>query len=174
MENMSRYINEYEVFLKEHKKLSENTLQSYRRDLKYFGIYLDSLSLDSFLSVTHVDLLTYVIHMKKASKANATISRNIASIRTFYSFLHQKGYVLFNPSIELEAPKTDRKMPLVLTLSEVERLLAKPDLRTSIGKRDKAMIELLYATGIRVTEIISLSLSDVNTSMGYIKCKGSS
>lgn len=173
MENMSGYINEYEVFLKEHKKLSENTLQSYRRDLKYFGLYLDSISQVSFLAVTHVDLLTYVIHLKKDGKANATISRNIASIRTFYSFLHQKGYIVFNPSIELEAPKMDRKLPYVLTLSEVERLLAKPDLRTAIGKRDKAMIELLYATGIRVTEIISLSLSDVNTSMGYIKCKGS-
>ena len=147
MENMSGYINEYEVFLKEHKKLSENTLQSYRRDLKYFGLYLDSISQVSFLAVTHVDLLTYVIHLKKDGKANATISRNIASIRTFYSFLHQKGYIVFNPSIELEAPKMDRKLPYVLTLSEVERLLAKPDLRTAIGKRDKAMIELLYATG---------------------------
>ena len=173
MENMTSYINEYEVFLMEHKKLSENTLQSYRRDLKYFGLYLESLSIDSFIAVASVDLMTYIIYLKKAGKANATISRNIASIRTFYSFLHNKGYMSHNPATELEAPKTDRKLPHVLSLSEVERLLAKPDLRTSIGKRDKAMIELLYATGIRVSELISLSISDVNTAMGYIKCKGS-
>ena len=121
-----------------------------------------------------MDLLTYVIYLKKNGKANATISRNIASIRNFYSFLQQKGYISLNPSTELEAPKMDRKMPQVLTLSEVERLLSKPDLRTAIGKRDKAMIELLYATGIRVTELISLTLADVNTAMGYIKCKGTS
>lgn len=172
MEKMNRYINEYESYLVEHKKLSVNTLQSYRRDLKFFGEYIESIQLDDFLNVTHVDLLTYVIFLKKEGKANATISRNIASIRNFYSFMQQKGYISHNPSVELEAPKTDRKLPQVLTLSEVERLLSKPDLRTAIGKRDKAMIELLYATGIRVTELISLTLADVNTAMGYIKCKG--
>lgn len=172
MENMNRYINEYESYLVEHKKLSVNTLQSYRRDLRFFGEYIESIHLDDFLNVTHVDLLTYVIFLKKEGKANATISRNIASIRNFYSFMQQKGYISHNPSAELEAPKTDRKLPQVLTLSEVERLLSKPDLRTAIGKRDKAMIELLYATGIRVTELISLTLADVNTAMGYIKCKG--
>jgi len=171
MEKISRYINEYEVYLVEHKKLSDNTLQSYRRDIKFFGHYLATQGIECYLGVSHVDLLTYMIHLKKIGKANATISRTIASLRTFYSFLHNKGYVEINPSTELEAPKMDRKLPQVLTLAEVERILAKPDLRTSIGKRDKAMIELLYATGIRVSELISLSLSDVNTAMGYIKCK---
>lgn len=171
MEKINRYINEYEVYLVEHKKLSENTLQSYRRDIKFFGHYLATQGIECYLGVSHVDLLTYMIHLKKIGKANATISRTIASLRTFYSFLHNKGYVEINPSTELEAPKMDRKLPQVLTLAEVERILAKPDLRTSIGKRDKAMIELLYATGIRVSELISLSLSDVNTAMGYIKCK---
>ncbi|MCA0384366.1 MAG: site-specific tyrosine recombinase XerD [Firmicutes bacterium] len=171
MEKINRYINEYEVYLVEHKKLSDNTLQSYRRDIKFFGHYLATQGIECYLGVSHVDLLTYMIHLKKIGKANATISRTIASLRTFYSFLHNKGYVEINPSTELEAPKMDRKLPQVLTLDEVERILAKPDLRTSIGKRDKAMIELLYATGIRVSELISLSLSDVNTAMGYIKCK---
>ncbi len=171
MEKINRYINEYEVYLVEHKKLSDNTLQSYRRDIKFFGHYLATQGIECYLGVSHVDLLTYMIHLKKIGKANATISRTIASLRTFYSFLHNKGYVEINPSTELEAPKMDRKLPQVLTLAEVERILAKPDLRTSIGKRDKAMIELLYATGIRVSELISLSLSDVNTAMGYIKCK---
>ena len=172
MDKMIGYISEYETYLKEHKKLSENTLQSYRRDLKYFGIYLHSIGISSYLKVTHVDLMTYIIYLKKNGKANSSISRSVASIRTYYSFLHHNGLIESNPSIEVEAPKPERKTPQILTLSEVENLLAKPDLRTAIGKRDKAMIELLYATGIRVTELISLSLSDVNTAMGYIKCKG--
>lgn len=174
MENKHRYINEYETFLTEHKKLSVNTLQSYQRDLKFFGEYLGTIGVDCFLNAAHVDLMTYIIQLKKMGKANATVSRSIASLRTFYSFLHQKGYVDSNPTLELEAPKMDRKQPQVLSLSEIERLLSKPDIRTTIGKRDKAMIELLYATGIRVSELISLTLSDINTSMGYIKCKSQS
>lgn len=174
MMTMDFYINEYAQFLTEHKKLSSNTLQSYKRDLKFFCHYLVDIGISNFFEVSHVDLLTYTIRLKKEGKANTTISRSIASLRTFYSFLHNKGYMDKNPTLELEAPKMDRKMPQVLSLSEVERLLAKPDIRTSIGKRDRAMIELLYATGIRVTELISLTLSDVNTSMGYIKCKGTS
>ncbi|MDH8677069.1 site-specific tyrosine recombinase XerD [Fusibacter bizertensis] len=171
---MKSYINEYERYLSEHKKLSENTLLSYKRDLKFFGRYLEEYNVtSSFLTVSQVDLMTYVIYLKKSGKANATISRFVASLRTFYSFLHHRGFIESNPSLELEAPKLDRKMPQVLTLPEVERLLARPDIRTSIGKRDKAMIELLYATGIRVSELISLTLSDVNTTMGYVKCKGS-
>lgn len=173
MDKMNGYINEYETFLREHKKLSDNTLQSYKRDLKYFGLYLESIGILNFLDVSHVDIMTYIIHLKKSGKANASISRSIASIRTYYSYLQQNGYVKMNPSIEVETPKTERKMPRILTLNEVESLLAKPDLRTAIGKRDKAMIELLYATGIRVSELVSLTLSDVNTTMGYIKCKSS-
>ncbi|WP_342637102.1 site-specific tyrosine recombinase XerD [Fusibacter bizertensis] len=174
MDDMKSYINEYERYLSEHKKLSENTLLSYKRDLKFFGRYLEEYNVtSSFLTVSQVDLMTYVIYLKKSGKANATISRFVASLRTFYSFLHHRGFIESNPSLELEAPKLDRKMPQVLTLPEVERLLARPDIRTSIGKRDKAMIELLYATGIRVSELISLTLSDVNTTMGYVKCKGS-
>lgn len=173
MEKMNSYINEYEAFLVDHKKLSTNTLLSYKRDLKFFCEYVRSnLKLDDLTQVSPVDMMTYTIFLKKSGKANATISRTIASLRTFYSFLHHKGYMASNPTTELEAPKQDRKMPQVLTLAEVERLLSRPDVRTSIGKRDKAMIELLYATGIRVSELISLTLSDINTTMGYIKCKG--
>lgn len=171
---MERCINEFEIFLRDQRKLSLNTLQAYKRDLKYFGIYLKNQNIEHYYYVSSVDLLTYVIHLKKEGKANATLSRNIATIRTFYSFLNNKGYIKHNPSLELESPKAEKKIPAVLTLQEVEKLISKPDTRTSIGKRDKAMIELLYATGIRVTELISLNLSDINTTMGYIRCKGTS
>ncbi len=174
MNEMICYINEYETFLMTHKKLSNNTLLSYKRDLKYFSAYLEQNNQEKFLEISSVDLMAYVIHLRKQGKANATLSRSIASLRTFYSFLQQKGYIHANPTLELEAPKMTRQAPNVLTLTEIESLLARPDLRTAIGKRDKAMIELLYATGIRVSELISLSLADVNTAMGYIKCKGTS
>ncbi|MBE0449583.1 MAG: site-specific tyrosine recombinase XerD [Clostridia bacterium] len=171
---MERCVIEFETFLRDQRKLSLNTLQSYKRDLKYFGIYLRNQNVEHYHDVSNIDLLKYVIHLKKEGKANATLSRNIATIRTFYSFLSNKGYIMHNPSLELESPKAEKKMPAVLTLQEVEHLISKPDTRTSIGKRDKAMIELLYATGIRVTELISLNLSDINTAMGYIRCKGTS
>ena len=163
---MEHLILEFEEFLTVHRRLSSNTLESYRRDLKYFKQYLTDKKIKHFSQVSHVDLLAYTLHMKHQGKANATLSRNVATLRNFYAFLHNKGYIDNNPSLNLESPKNERKLPAFLTLQEVERLLAKPDLRTNIGKRDKAMIELLYATGIRVTELISLNVSDVNTQLG--------
>ncbi len=168
---MNNYIYEFELYLKDHKHLSANTLEAYKRDLKYFGIYIDENGLGDYLKISHVDALGYVGYLKKIGKANSTIQRNVASLRTFYSYLHNKGYIENNPTLDVEAPKAERKMPSVMTLSEVEKLIAKPDSRTSIGKRDKAMIELLYATGIRVSELVSLNLSDINTNMGYIRCR---
>lgn len=171
---MEKSIHEFESFLRDQRKLSSNTIVSYKRDLKYFGQYLKNQNIDHYKDAVNVDLLKYVISLKKSGKAAATLSRNIASIRTFYGFLHNKGYIQDNPSLELEAPKAEKKIPAVLTLQEVEKLISKPDTRTSIGKRDKAMIELLYATGIRVSELIAMNLSDVNTTMGYIRCSSNS
>lgn len=171
---MEKMIHEFEHYLREQRKLSSNTVVSYKRDLKYFGQYLKDQNIDHYKDAANVDLLKYVISLKKSGKASATLSRNIASIRTFYGYLHNKGYIKDNPSLELEAPKAEKKMPAVLTLQEVEKILSKPDTRTSIGKRDKAMIELLYATGIRVSELIAMNLSDVNTTMGYIRCSSGS
>ncbi|GAU76977.1 site-specific tyrosine recombinase XerD [Fusibacter sp. 3D3] len=168
---MSGYITEFEVYLTDHKNLSANTLEAYKRDLRYFGIFIEEQQLGDYLQISQVDAIAYVSYLKKQGKANSTIQRNVASLRTFYSYLHNKGYISHNPTLDIEAPKAERKMPNVLTLIEVEKLIAKPDLRTSIGKRDKAMIELLYATGIRVSELVSLNLSDINTNMGYIRCK---
>lgn len=168
---MKSTLNDFRSHLSDHRKLSKNTVDSYLRDLNIFSKYLVVQNIDSFEKAGQIDLLTYTIHLKKEGMANATISRKIASLRTFYGFLHQNGYITSNPAVELEAPKSERKLPNVLTMAEVEQLIEMPDHRTSIGKRDKAMIELLYATGIRVSELVALSLSDVNINMGYIRCK---
>lgn len=168
---MSNYIEGFEVYLRDVRKLSNNTIESYLRDLRHFDNYISEQQIKSLVDVSSIDALTYTIFMKKQGKANSSISRSIASMRTFYGYLQQNGYMNTNPTLELESPKTERKMPSVLTLEEIEKLIAEPDVRTTIGKRDKAMIELLYATGIRVSELVSLNLSDINSSMGYVRCK---
>jgi integrase/recombinase XerD len=170
---MKVLIEVFSGYLTQTRKLSKNTVESYLRDLKIFGQYLVENRITTYEEASSIDLLTYTIDLKKKNMANATISRKIASLRTFYGFLHQNGYITHNPSVELEAPKAERKLPNVLTMAEVEKLIEMPDHRTAIGKRDKAMIELLYATGIRVSELVALSLSDVNINMGYIRCKAS-
>lgn len=168
---MIDYFLEFENYLLLHKNVSKNTMDAYKRDIKYFSIYVETQNLGNIISVGNIDMIGYISYLKKQGKANSTIQRNVATLRTFYSFLHNKGYIVCNPTIDLEVPRVERKMPNVLTLSEVESLISKPDSRTAIGKRDKAMIELLYATGIRVSELVSLNIADINTVMGYIRCK---
>jgi len=168
---MGTLLEIFEVYLTEHKRLAKNTIESYMRDIRFLGNYLESIGIEDYTNASTIDILTYSIYLKKEGKSNATISRSIASIRTFYGYLHNNGYIDTNPALELESPKSERKIPNVLTLDQVDALMAKPDISTPKGIRDKAMLELLYATGIRVTELITLSLSDINISMGYIKCK---
>ncbi|MDN5352208.1 MAG: integrase/recombinase XerD [Clostridiales bacterium] len=171
---MENHLRNFQTFLIEHKKLSDNTVESYERDLKFFKNFLFEKNIQSFENVSYADLLSYINRLKAQGKANATLSRNITSIRNFYGFLHNNGYITHNPALELDAPRSERKMPAVLSLQEVERLISSPDSKTAIGKRDKAMIELLYATGIRVSELVALNLSDINTTMGYIRCRSGS
>lgn len=170
---MKELVKVFDTHLTDERNLSSNTVESYRRDLNIFGNYLVEQEIKRYQDVSHIDLMSYTIQLKKSGMANSTISRKIATLRTFYGFLHNNGYIEKNPTVSLEAPKAERKMPTVLTLAQVEQLIEMPDVRTAIGKRDKAMIELLYATGIRVSEMVSLELSDVNINMGYIRCRSS-
>lgn len=160
----------FESFLREGKKLSESTIKCYHRDLVMFGQFLESRGISDFLSVTALDLEGYLLFLKENNKATSTASRHLASIKTFYGFLQNNGYILTNPTSGLKTPKSQKSEPLVLTLNEVESILLQPDLRTAIGKRDKAMIELLYATGIRVSELVNLNLSHLFVSNGYVVC----
>lgn len=158
-------------FLQKDKKLSDNTLQSYNRDIKLYCNYLEENDLDP-VKTSEDDLAEYLESLKENGKAVSTVSRNLASLRSFYQYLYRSKVVSEDPTVNLESPKIERKLPKVLTSEQVELLLEQPKCVDLKGYRDKAMLELVYATGIRVTELISLNISDVNIENGYIKCAG--
>ena len=167
---MDRSITEFANYLNNDKHSSENTILSYKRDLKGFGSFIRSCGVEDVTKVNHTNIMAYIYELQNQKKAGATVSRNIASIRAFYNFLMKKGEVTINPASNLELPKIEKRMPEVLTLDKVERLLEQPQTAEPKGIRDKAMLELLYATGIRVSELISLKVSDVNLPLEYIRC----
>ena len=166
------YIELFLAYLIDNKELSANTLESYKRDIRQFEVYLKEHAL-SLEKVTKTIIITYLIALQKTGKATSTISRTLASIRCFYQFMQNERYMDTDPSTNLESPKVEKKLPFVLTKREVELLLDQPIPTDAKGARDKAMMELLYATGIRVTELISLNISDIDLNSGSILCKSS-
>jgi integrase/recombinase XerD len=168
---MNPHLIRFLDLLNEERGLAFNTLQSYRRDLIQYLDYLQErrTALEES-SRTHVQ--GYLLHLRRMERASATISRNMVSIRSFYQFLVEQKIVERDPTTDLEAPKPERRMPSVLTVDEVGRLLDAPRTDTHYGLRDKAMLELLYATGIRVTELVSLDREHVYLDMGFIRCRG--
>ena len=158
-------------FLQKDKKLSDNTLQSYNRDIKLYCNYLDAHNMD-VVKANEEELSTYLDSLKENGKAVSTVSRNLASLRSFYQYLHRTKVISDDPTLNLESPKIERKLPKVLSSEQVELLLEQPKCVDLKGYRDKAMLELVYATGIRVTELISLNMSDIDLENGYIKCIG--
>ena len=164
--NIENFIN----FLEREKGLSQNTLQSYQRDINQYIIYLSEHNLKNYLKVSGTNVLNYLSYLQNRGRASSTISRNLASIRSFYHFLNSQNLVDEDPTASVHSFKVEKKLPQILTNKEVELLLSQPDLSELKGYRDKAMLELLYATGIRVSELINLNLSDINIDMGYIHC----
>lgn len=168
---MEALVQKFVSFLDNDKRLSLNTLQSYKRDLDQYIEYLQELNLNCISNTNKSTIITYLMHLQKKGRATSTISRNLASIRSFYQYISKNNIIEKDPTIELESPKVEKKLPQVLSTKEVELLLEQPKCNDLKGFRDKAMLELLYATGIRVSELISLNTSDVNVEMSYIKCK---
>ena len=166
---MKIIIDEFIESLKE-KKATENTLASYERDVTKFSDYFEKQGKQVF-SLNSDDMSEYVEYLKQNNRTNSTISRNIASIKAFYKYLLSKGLAETNIAVSVDSPRVDRKEPIILTSSEIEKLLSQPDEKELKGQRDRVMLQILYATGIRVTELISLRLEDVNLSGGYIKVK---
>ena len=156
-------------FLEKDKKASDNTLQSYRRDIEQYQNYVQNNKLN-YLKISTEDLKSYFDYLKEIGKKPSTISRNLASIRAFYQFLLRNKKVKRDPTSGVHSPKIEKKAPSVLTSKEVELLLEQPSNIDLKGIRDKAMLEFAYATGMRVTEIISLNISDVNIAESYVTC----
>ena len=167
---MRQLINDFTEYLKTEKGASANTVTSYERDLRYFSNYLNTIGVNKFENVNKTSVMSYIYELQKANKSSSTISRNIASLRSFFNYHNDRGVLTVNPLRDFESPKVSKKDPEILTLNEVESLLLQPDCTTQKGIRDKAMLELLYATGIRVTELISLKISDINLKLEYLRC----
>uniref|UniRef100_UPI004055DCBF tyrosine recombinase n=1 Tax=Acetatifactor sp. TaxID=1872090 RepID=UPI004055DCBF len=163
-------IETFVEYLQVVKKTSENTRLSYKRDLMKLEKFLSEKGVIDFSQVTQEQLKEYVTYLEKQNYKASTVSRHIASIKAFYQFLYHRRMVESDISDSLIAPKVEKKLPEIISVSEVERLLAQPEENTPKGMRDKAMLELLYATGSRVTELITLKMDDVNLQFGYIIC----
>lgn len=168
---MINAIQDFIQYLHNVKKVSQNTEVSYERDLKKMRIWLNEQGIDSAAQVSRTNLNSYMLYLEREHLSPATVSRSVASIRAFFQFQVKEHKLSADPSEGLKPPKVEKKLPEILTVQEVDLLLAQPDDRTPKGIRDKAMLELLYATGIRVSELIHLNLSDVNMQLGYITCK---
>lgn len=168
---MEQAIEQFITYLHNVKKTSANTEMSYRRDLKKVAAFLNANGLTDLVNVKEADLKSYIVFMNEQHFAAATVSRNIASIKAFFHFLNQEKIIDRDISEGLKAPKIEKKMPEILTTQEVVRLLEQPSGDSPKEVRDKAMLELLYATGIRVTELITLRISEVNLPMSFIVCK---
>ncbi len=166
---MKVIIEKYFDFLVNTKGVSQNTLLSYKRDIKNYTLYAEDNGLN-IKTAGGTIVLDYLMKLQKKGKSASTVSRNLASIRSFYHFLQNEGIVKADPTANLHSLKIKKKLPQVLTSEEVEDLLNQPDSRDAKGCRDKAMLELLYATGMRVTEMIDLKMSDVDMDIGYINC----
>ncbi|MEG0805554.1 MAG: site-specific tyrosine recombinase XerD [Lachnospiraceae bacterium] len=163
-------IQKFVDYLRTIRRTSENTTVSYERDLKKLGNYLKEEGIINVLDISSEKLENYIESLVQEGKKPATISRSIASIRAFFEYLLDQNYVKKDASISLKAPKILRKAPEILTIEETARLLQQPQNGTPKELRDRAMLELLYATGIRVSELITLKLSDINLQMDYVLC----
>lgn len=166
----SEYQENFITYLDEERHLTTNTLSSYRRDVEAYINYLDEHGIDELKRANKTVVLTYLLYLQKKGRATATISRTLASLRSFYGYLTRVGVVQTDPTMGLESPKVEKKLPQILSTEEVDLLLSQPKCVDLKGYRDKAMLELLYATGIRVSELIGLNLDDVNLSMGFVHC----
>ena len=167
---MEKQIELFLDFIKDEKKLSDNTFQSYRRDILQYKDYIDMNNLD-YKKINEGNIKDYLAYLGDLNKKATTISRHLASIRLFYQYLLKFNKVQEDPTANVQAPKIDKKAPNILTSEEVTLLLNQPKSVDLKGIRDKAMLEFAYATGMRVTEIISLNIDDVNIEQGVVNCR---
>lgn len=165
---MELWIAEYIKYLEEIKKSSKNTIDSYIIDLKQVTAYLEELGVKDFNNVTETNLNSYLLSLEKQGISSASINRKLVAIRSFILFGIKRGYLHQDVTERITPPKFEKKQPKGITVSQMEALLNAPDVNTTRGKRDKAMLELLYATGMKVSELISLHIEDVVFKFMYI------
>lgn len=167
---MANYVDEYFDYLENVKNASENTLESYRRDITQFAEYIDKSNVGEITNISSTVILNYLMSIQKQGKSASTASRALSSIRSLYKYLHQKKYISENPAMDLHSFKAERKPPDALSDVQIELLLETPECRNIKGYRDRAMLEIMYATGMRASDLIKIRISDVNLKIGYIIC----
>lgn len=168
---MEENISSFLYYLEHVKGASSNTIQSYQRDLKYLEIYLDKTDKAKIDHLTEQEIQGYLDELSQEKKSAATISRTLAAVRAFYQYLVNEKKLSDNPAKRIALPKIEKKMPHILSQEQITSLLEQPNKKEAKGIRDRAMLELLYATGIRVSELISLKVTDINLQQGYIMCR---
>ena len=166
----SEIIERFEHYLKDEKNVSANTLSSYMRDIRQLAAYLDTHTETDIVSADAETLAEYVLWQRESGKSVATVSRSIASMKSLYSYLFIQQIITANPATKLVTDRNTERLPQILTSREVELLLEQPRCVDAKGYRDRAMLELLYATGMRVTELIDLDIGDVNLGAGVVRC----
>ena len=165
-------VQAYENYLSKVKHASANTIVSYMRDIRQFSSWLNSTNEIDVIDATQSNISDYLQHQQSDGRSGATISRSLASLKNFYQYLVSSGFIEKTPVVDMHVDRGEKKLPQILTGREIELLLSQPVCVDPKGFRDKAMLEVMYATGMRVTELISLDVDDVNLDLGIIKCNG--
>ena len=165
-------VRAYENYLTKVKQASANTVASYMRDIKQFAQWLNAQWGKDVVEATQENISAYLSFLEADGRSGATVSRNLASLKNFYSYVVSTGFLERTPAVDIHIDRWEKKAPQILSGKEIELLLSQPVCVDAKGYRDKAMLEVLYATGIRVTELINLDISDVNLELGIIKCSG--
>ncbi|OKL38037.1 site-specific tyrosine recombinase XerD [Domibacillus mangrovi] len=169
---MKEHMNDFLHFLIVEKGLADNTIAAYRRDLVHYTDYLEKVEQLTINKVKRVHILHFLEQLKEQGKSPKTIARHISTIRSWHHFLIQDRVTDHDPTHHIETPKSGRSLPKVLSMDETEALLSAADVSTPLGMRDKAMMELMYASGLRVSELTSLNKEDVHLMMGFVRCTG--
>lgn len=162
---MDSFVEQYILYLRTDKKTADNTVKAYSRDLDKLCGYFEKNKLYDLTRITFTDLNSYILSLERTGSSTATVSRTVSAVKSFFTWLFGIRAISVNPSVKLKAPKTVRTVPEVITVEEMDRLLSAPDRNTVKGIRDSAMLELMYATGMRAGEIIRLSCKDVNPTL---------
>ena len=163
-------IQAYENYLSKVKQASENTIASYMRDVRQFAQWLNAAEQIDVIDAKQQNIADYLSHLEEEGRTGATVSRSLASLKNFYSYVVSSGFLESTPVTEIRVNRGEKKLPQILTGREIELLLAQPACVDAKGYRDKAMLEVMYATGIRVSELINLNIEDVNIEQGIVKC----
>lgn len=167
-----RLIQQFADYLRVERGLAANTIKSYKQDSIGFAKFLNGSDLNSILDVKRLDIADYLAHLRQRGLSSSTVDRKTDSLRSFYRFLTAEGYISDDPTSLIESARSWSKLPGVLSIAEVQLLLNQPDTSKPLGLRNKVLLEIMYAAGLRVSELVELRITNLNPEVGYIRCIG--